>query len=117
MNFYINKNTLSSKVHFKMKCLHGKEAVASTTKNGNFWICGQYPKCQFICSEDDSYLYEKAINAFLSSNQPLPRCCVLENFAKFYVVKDPEKKVMGGLFSNVQRKMIGANTSNGEMKL
>ena len=87
-----------------MKCLHGEEAASSTTENGNFWFCGQYPKCQFICSEDDSYLYEKAINAFLSTNQPLPRCCVLENFAKFYVVKDPEKESYGRPFFVCSKK-------------
>ena len=95
-----------------MQCLHGKKAVASTTKNGNFWICGQYPKCQFVCSEDDSYLYEKAIDAFLSANRLLPKCCILEdsddpqecNFAKFYVVKDPEKESYGRPFFKCSKK-------------
>ena len=41
-----------------MQCLHGKEAASLANENGNFWICAQNPKCQFICSEDDSYLYE-----------------------------------------------------------
>ena len=87
-----------------MLCLHGKEAKSSTTKNGNFWFCAQNPKCQFVCSEDDSYLYEKAIQAFLSTNQALPRCCVLEDFAKFYVVKDPEKESYGRPFFVCSKK-------------
>ena len=78
-----------------MQCLHGKEAASLANENGNFWFCAQNPKCQFICSEDDSYLYEKAIQAFLSANQALPRCCVLKDFAKFNVVKDPNKKSYG----------------------
>ena len=100
------------KIHFKMHCLRGKEAVASTTENGNFWICGQYPKCQFICSEDDGYLYDKAIQAFLATNQVLPKCCVLGdsddpqecNFAKIWVVKDPEKESYGRPFFRCSKK-------------
>ena len=95
-----------------MKYLHGKEALASTTENGNFWICAQYPKCQFICSEDDGYLYDKAIQAFLATNQVLPKCCVLKdsndpqerNFAKIWVVKDPEKESYGRPFFTCSKK-------------
>ena len=87
-----------------MQCLHGKEAKSSSTKNGNFWFCAQNPKCQFICSEGDSYLYEKAIQAFLSTNQALPRCCVFENFAKFNVVKDPSKESYGRPFFVCSKK-------------
>jgi hypothetical protein len=46
----------------KMNCLHGK-AASSTTSNGSFWFCGQYPTCNFFCDEDEGYMYEKAITA------------------------------------------------------
>ena len=92
-----------------MQCLHGKEAASSTTNKGHFWFCAQNPKCQFICSEDEAVLYDRAIQAFLAANCVLPKCCVLEdpkdpqgcNFAKIRVVTDPQKE----------------NTSSGEMKL
>ena len=101
-----------------MQCLHGKEAVLSSTKNGTFWICNQYPECQFVCSEEDGYLYERAMQAFLAVNQVLPQCCVLEdlndtqdpdkpreyNFAKFCVVKDPENESYGRPFFRCSKK-------------
>ena len=98
-----------------MQCLHGKEAASSTTENGNFWFCAQYPKCQFICTEEDGYLYDKAIQAFLTANQVLPKCCVFEdpddindpqecNFAKIYVVKDPMKESYGRPFFTCSKK-------------
>ena len=95
-----------------MLCLHGKEAIGTTTQNGNFWICGQYPKCQFICTEEEGPLYEKGIQAFLAVNQILPKCCVLEysddpqecNYAKICVVKDPQKKSYGRPFFKCSKK-------------
>ena len=38
------------------------------TENGTFWFCNQYPKCQFECSEEADYLYERAIHVFLAVN-------------------------------------------------
>ena len=95
-----------------MQCLHGKEAAATTTENGDFWICAQNPKCKFICAEEDGLLYDKAIQAFLAVNQVLPKCCVLEdpddpqecNFAKIYVVKDPLKENYGRPFFKCSKK-------------
>ena len=95
-----------------MLCLHGKEAVGTATQNGNFWICGQNPKCEFICTEEDGFLYEKGIQAFLAVNQILPKCCVLEdpddpqecNYAKIYMVKDPLKKSYGRPFFTCSKK-------------
>ena len=94
-----------------MLCLHGKEAVA-TTENGDFWICAQNPKCTLICTEEDGLLYDKAIQTFLSVNQVLPKCCILEdpddpqecNFAKIYVVKDPLKENYGRPFFKCSKK-------------
>ena len=37
-------------------------------------FCNQNPSCNFICSEDESYLYEKAIGAWKSTKQAQPRC-------------------------------------------
>ena len=84
-----------------MLCLHGKPAVSSTTENGTFWFCGEHPKCHFICSEEEGDLYEKAIEAFLTTKQERPKCCAVDstdpfceerNFAKIEVVKDPQKE-------------------------
>jgi ssDNA-binding Zn-finger/Zn-ribbon topoisomerase 1 len=56
-----------------MKWLHGEPAAQSTTQNGAFWFCNQNPSCQFLCSADESYLYEKAIVVWRATNQH-PRC-------------------------------------------
>ena len=57
-----------------MKCLHGEPAAHSTTQNGCFWFCNQSPSCHFFCSEDEGYLFEKAIESWKSTKQPHPRC-------------------------------------------
>ena len=57
-----------------MLCLHGKPAVSSTTENGTFWSCSEPSTC-FVCSEEEKYLYDKAIKAFLATKQDRPRCC------------------------------------------
>ena len=53
-----------------MKCLHGEPAAYSTTQNGSFWFCNQSPSCHFFCSEDERYLFEKAIELWKSTIQP-----------------------------------------------
>ena len=101
----------------KMLCLHEKEVTSSTKENGTFWFCNQYPKCQFVCSEE-SYLYERAIQVFLAVNHALPQRCVLEDpndaqnsdkpqecsLVKFYVVKNPEKESYGRAFFSCSKK-------------
>ena len=57
-----------------MKCLHGEPCAQSTTEKGSFWFCNQNSSCKLICSEDENYLYEKAIGAWKSTKQPQPRC-------------------------------------------
>ena len=47
----------------EMECLHGKPASCSTTKNGSFWFCGQQPSCGFICTEDEGFLFQRALAA------------------------------------------------------
>ena len=96
-----------------MLCLHGKPAVSSTTENGTFWFCGEHPKCHFICSEEERYLYDKAIQAFLATKQERPKCCAVNrtgpfseerNFAKIEVVKDPQKANYGRPFFKCSKK-------------
>ena len=80
-----------------MLCLHGKPAVTSTNENGTFWSCGEPSVC-FVCSEEEAPLYDKAIKAFLSTNQDRPRCCAITPdavgercYAKFRVYTGTEK--------------------------
>ena len=91
-----------------MLCLHGTPAASSTTENGSFWFCGEYPKCHFICPEEEGYLYDKAIRAFLATNQERPKCCAVDyeerNFAKMFVVKDPQSKNYGRPFFKCPKK-------------
>ena len=72
----------------KMNCLHGQPAATSTTQNGSFWFCNQNPSCNFFCSEDEGYLFEKAIDAWKSTKQTHPKCTKHQKLAKMRVVKD-----------------------------
>lgn len=71
-----------------MRCLHGEPASCSTTKNGSFWFCGQSPSCNFFCSEDEGYLFEKAILTWRATKQLQPQCDEHHKPAKMRVVKD-----------------------------
>ena len=71
-----------------MECLHGKPAANSTTSNGSFWFCGQNPSCNFFCTEDEGYMYEKTITAWRCREQPHPRCDGHHKLAKMCVVKN-----------------------------
>lgn len=82
----------------KMKCLHGETAAHSTTQNGSFWFCNQNPSCNFFCSEDEGYLFEKAIFAWRCTEQPHPRCDEHHKLAKMCVVKDLIKASYGRPF-------------------
>ena len=81
-----------------MKCLHGEPAAQSTTQNGTFWYCNQNPSCQFFCSADESYLFEKGIAAWKSTKQPHPSCDGHRKLAKMRVVKDLMKPSYGRPF-------------------
>jgi ssDNA-binding Zn-finger/Zn-ribbon topoisomerase 1 len=81
-----------------MNCLHGKPAVYSTTTNGTFWFCGENPSCNFICAENECYMYEKAIMAWRCTEQPHPRCREHNKLTKMFVVKDLMKESYGRLF-------------------
>ena len=81
-----------------MLCLHGKPAVTSTKENGTFWSCAESPGC-FVCPEEDAPLYEKAINAFLATNQERPKCCPITGdpggewcYATFRVLTGKERR-------------------------
>ena len=81
-----------------MNCLHGKPAVYSTTGNGTFWFCGQNPTCNFICAENECYMYEKAITAWRCTEQPHPWCHKHGKLARMCVVKDLMKESYGRPF-------------------
>ena len=81
-----------------MNCLHGKPAVYSTTSNGTFWFCGENPTCNFICADNECYMFEKAITAWRCTEQPHPRCCDHDKLAKMCVVKDLMKENYGRPF-------------------
>ena len=71
-----------------MKCFHREPCAHSTTQNGSFWFCNQNSSCNFFCSDDESYLYEKAAAAWKSTKQPHPRCEKHGKLAKMRVVKN-----------------------------
>ena len=81
-----------------MKCLHGQPCAQSTTEKGTFWFCNQNPSCNLICSEDENYLYEKAIGAWKSTKQPQPHCEKCGKFAKIRIVKNLLKANYGRPF-------------------
>ena len=81
-----------------MKCLHGEPCAQSTTQKGTFWYCNQSKSCNFFCSEDESYLYEKAITAWKCTEQPQPRCEKHSKLTKMRVVKDLMKASYGRPF-------------------
>ena len=97
-DFHCIKNTGVRKFlsFAKMLCLHGKPAVTSTTENGTFWSCGEPSSC-FVCSGEETHLYDKAIKAFLATKQDRPRCCGIvpapdaeRHYAKFRVFTGTE---------------------------
>ena len=57
-----------------MECLHRKTAACSTMKHGTFWFCEQRPSCEFFCSDEDCYMYTKAVAAFRESGCLHPVC-------------------------------------------
>ena len=82
----------------KMKCLHGELCAQSTTQNGSFWFCNQNPSCNFFCSKDESYTYEKAAAAWKSTKQPHPCCEKHGKLVKMRVVKNLLKSNYGRPF-------------------
>ena len=63
-----------------------------------FWFCNQNPSCNFFCSKDESYLYEKAAAAWKSTKQPHPRCEKHGKLVKMRVVKNLLKSSYGRPF-------------------
>ena len=74
--------------HREMKCLPGQPAGTSTTQYGSFWFCSQNPSCNFFCSEDEGYLFEKAINTCNSTQQSCPECDEHCKLAKMRIMKN-----------------------------
>ena len=89
----------------KMNCLHGHPAGNSTTQNGSFWFCNQSPSCNFFCTEDEGFLFEKAIAAWRSTKQLHPRCDKHGRLTKMRVVKDLMKASHGRPFFCLLRKV------------
>ena len=81
-----------------MKCLHGEPCAQSTTEKGSFWFCNQNPSCNLICSDDESYTYEKAAAVWKSTKQPQPRCEKHGKLAKMRIVKNLLKANYGRPF-------------------
>ena len=95
-----------------MLCLHGEEAASTENEKGKFWYCNSPDeKCLFVCSDEQADLYEKAIKAFLTTNQPIPRCCAGEkmqrHLCRMEVVKDMEKPNFGRPFFVCQKRGDG----------
>jgi hypothetical protein len=74
-----------------MDCLHGKAAASTTIKNGTFSFCGENPSCELFRSEEDCYMYTRAVAAFRASGSIHPMCPTHQKFAKLCVVKDTTK--------------------------
>ena len=91
----------------KMECFHGKPASCSTTKKGSFWFCGQKPRCGFICTEDEGYAFQRALEAWRNTNIEQPICDIHHRHVKFRVVKNTfRKKAMEDLILHVQTAKI-----------
>ena len=82
----------------RMECLHGKHALATTTKNGLFWYCGNKPSCQFFCPQKDRDIFARAVTSFQASGCPQPVCSAHQRLAKMRVVKDNTKGNAGRSF-------------------
>ena len=79
-----------------MLCLHGKPTGKINTKNGASWVCVQPSTCHFSCSEDKKHLYTPAVERFLSTNQPRPKCCgVAPEASKIGLVGDIRSPYFG----------------------
>ena len=98
-----------------MKCLHGELCAQSTTQNGSFLFCIQSPSCNFFCSKDESYTYEKAAAVWKSTKQPHPRCEKHGKLAKMHVVKNLLKSNYGRPSSCVPIKQILVPSGLGAM--
>ena len=104
-----------------MLCLQGEKCCAATSfkngKHGTFWFCSnRSDDCLFKCTEEDqAYLYDKAVKAFLASKQDRPKCCAITSttvkngvaeipvvighlYAKMKVVTDMENENFGRPF-------------------
>ena len=64
----------------------------------SFWFCNQNPSCNFFCSEDESYLCEKAAAAWKSTKQSHPRCEKNGKLGKMRLVKNLLKPSYGRPF-------------------
>ena len=68
----------------EMLCLHNKPTGKIKTEKGTLWVCQQPSTCHFSCSEDQKYLYSRAVERFLRTNQAQPLCCMGEGTSRNY---------------------------------
>jgi hypothetical protein len=81
-----------------IESLHDKAAASTTTKNGTFWFCGEKPCCEFFFSDENCYMYTRAVAAFRGSGSIHPVCLTHQKFARLCVVKDTMKDNYGQPF-------------------
>ena len=67
-----------------MLCLHGKPTGKIETEKGTLLTCQQSSTCHFSCPEDQKYLYSRAVEYFLRTNQDRPLCCMGEGTSRNY---------------------------------
>ena len=67
-----------------MLCLHGKPTGKIKTEKGTLWTFQQPSTCHFSCSEDQKYLYSRAVERFLRTNQARPLYCMGEGTSRNY---------------------------------
>ncbi|CAB4007255.1 endonuclease 8-like 3 isoform X1 [Paramuricea clavata] len=78
--------------------------VKGTIDKGSFWFCGQKPICGFLCTEEDSYLFQTALAAWRATGLTQPICESHRKPAKFRVVKDMLKKSYGQPYFTCQSR-------------
>ena len=83
-----------------MLCLHGKPTGTIKTEKGTLLVCQQPSTCHFSCSEGRGYLYGRAVECFLRTNQDRPLCCMGEDGTRNYA------KMETGTGSNLGRPMF-----------
>ena len=81
-----------------MECLHGLPASSTVTQKSTFWFCGESPSCEFFCSDQDCYMFGKAVTAYRKSGCVHPRCYGHGHLAKMRMVKDKNNQNYGRPF-------------------
>ena len=96
----MSKHCFCSLLHvYSTKCLHAEPCANQQRKTD---LSGSaiktLPSCNFFCSKDETYTYEKAPGVWKSTKQPHPRCKKHGKLAKMHVVKNLLKSNYGRPF-------------------